>query len=40
LLVNDPRFRDRPMILETPKEEYDTDMDVVNLGVLRGLAVD
>jgi deoxyribonuclease-4 len=38
LLVNDPRFRDRPMILETPKEEDDTDMDAVNLGVLRGLA--
>jgi deoxyribonuclease-4 len=38
LLVNDPRFRNRPMILETPKEESDCDdMDDVNLGVLRGL---
>jgi deoxyribonuclease-4 len=38
LLVNDPRFRDRPMILETPKEEGDNDdMDTVNLNVLRGL---
>jgi deoxyribonuclease-4 len=39
LLVNDKRFRDRPMILETPKEEGDNlDMDSVNLGVLRSLA--
>ena len=32
-LVNDPRFRKRPMILETPKEAGDiSDMDtVVNL---------
>jgi deoxyribonuclease IV len=38
LLVNDRRFRDRPMILETPKEEGDRDdMDVVNLTTLRGL---
>ena len=38
LLVNDPHFRDRPMILETAKEEGDNDdMDTVNLGVLRGL---
>lgn len=37
-LVNDPRFADRPMILETPKEEDDhDDMDAVNLEVLRGL---
>jgi deoxyribonuclease-4 len=37
-LVNDPRFHDRPMILETPKEEGDNDdMDRVNLGVLRRL---
>jgi deoxyribonuclease-4 len=38
LLVNDPRFRNRPMILETPKElaEID-DMDAVNLRVLRRL---
>jgi deoxyribonuclease-4 len=38
LLVNDPRFRNRPMILETPKEEPGkVDMDAVNLAVLRGL---
>jgi deoxyribonuclease-4 len=38
LLVNDRRFRDRPMILETPKED-DTgaDLDAINLGVLREL---
>ncbi len=41
LLVNDPRFRDRPMILETPKEDGDNDdMDTVNLGVLMGLLRD
>lgn len=40
LLVNDPRFRDRPMILETPKETAGEAMDVVNLAVLRGLARD
>jgi deoxyribonuclease-4 len=38
LLVNDPRFRNRPMVLETPKEEGNNDdMDRVNLGVLRKL---
>ncbi len=38
LLVNDPRFRTRPMVIETPKEVADaTDMDSVNLGVLRNL---
>jgi deoxyribonuclease-4 len=38
LLVNDPRFRNRPMILETPKEQgEDSDMDAVNLATLRGL---
>ncbi|MGE3805190.1 MAG: deoxyribonuclease IV [Gemmataceae bacterium] len=38
LLVNDRRFANRPMILETPKEEGDNDdMDRVNLRVLRGL---
>jgi deoxyribonuclease IV len=38
LLVNDPRFQDHPMILETPKEEDDNDdMDTVNLQVLRDL---
>jgi deoxyribonuclease-4 len=38
MLVNDPRFRNRPMILETPKEEgEESDMDAVNLATLRGL---
>jgi deoxyribonuclease-4 len=39
LLVNDPRFRNRPMVLETPKEKKgkEPDMDAVNLGVLREL---
>lgn len=38
LLVNDRRFRHRPMVLETPKEEADeTDIDSVNLQILRGL---
>jgi deoxyribonuclease IV len=38
LLANDPRFDDRPMLLETPKEEGDNDdMDAVNLATLRGL---
>jgi deoxyribonuclease-4 len=38
LLVNDARFRNRPMILETPKEEAaEGHMDDVNLAVLRGL---
>jgi deoxyribonuclease-4 len=38
LLVNDRRFRTRPMVLETPKEDAgDTDMDTVNLGALRNL---
>src|SRR5262249_40132332 len=38
LLVNDPRFRSRPMILETPKEQLPGgDMDAVNLDVLRSL---
>lgn len=39
-LVNDPRFRDLPMILETPKEDDEGNpMDPVNLGVLRGMLV-
>jgi deoxyribonuclease-4 len=38
LLVTDPRFRHLPMILETPKKEGETEMDPVNLGVLRGFA--
>ncbi len=38
LLVNDKRFRDLPMILETPKEEgEEKDMDTVNLTTLREL---
>jgi deoxyribonuclease-4 len=38
LLVNDRRFRHRPMVLETPKEGADgDDLDAVNLAVLRGL---
>jgi deoxyribonuclease-4 len=37
-IVRDRRFGDRPMILETPKEDADgKPMDSVNLGVLRGL---
>jgi deoxyribonuclease IV len=40
-LVNDVRFRKRPMILETPKEDGDvTDMDTVNLAVLSDLQRD
>ncbi len=38
LLVNDPRFRDHPMILETPKEGDDgEDLDAMNLAALRGM---
>jgi deoxyribonuclease-4 len=38
LLVNDRRFRNHPMILETPKESDDCDdMDSVNLATLRSL---
>jgi deoxyribonuclease-4 len=37
-LVNDPRFRDLPMILETPKGiEEGEDLDARNLRVLQGL---
>lgn len=38
-LVNDPRFENRPMILETKKEIVPGlgDMDCVNLAALRGL---
>ena len=37
-LLNDPRFRQVPMYLETAKEEVDGEpMDVVNLRTLRGL---
>jgi len=38
-LLRDPRFRNTPMYLETPKEEVDgQQMDVVNLRTLRALA--
>lgn len=43
LLVNDSRFQNLPMVLETPKsseddqEDDDTDWDAVNLATLRGL---
>jgi deoxyribonuclease-4 len=41
LLVNDRRFRNRPMVLETPKENgSELDMDRVNLQLLRGLVND
>lgn len=36
LLLNDPRFRERPMVLETPKEK-DLEQDRKNLGLLRSL---
>ena len=36
MLLNDPRFRHLPMLLETPKSE-DMHEDVENLRVLRGL---
>jgi deoxyribonuclease-4 len=35
-ILNDPRFAKVPKILETPKGDND-EMDVINLGVLRGL---
>ncbi len=38
LIVNDPRFREVPMIMETPKEgPNDEDMDPINLRTLREL---
>jgi deoxyribonuclease IV len=38
LLVNDPRFRTKPMVLETAKEsDGSNDMDAVNLATVRGL---
>ncbi|MDX2037199.1 MAG: deoxyribonuclease IV [Isosphaeraceae bacterium] len=39
LLVNDPRFRGIPLILETPKglDESGEDLDAINLRILRGL---
>ena len=40
-LVTDPRFRNRPMVLETPKEDADgRAMDPVNLAILRGFLAD
>jgi deoxyribonuclease IV len=37
-LLNDPRFADTPMYLETPKEqENGEEMDAVSLRVLRSL---
>lgn len=37
-IVNDPHFRRVPMYLETPKgEEQGTELDTINLAVLRGL---
>jgi deoxyribonuclease-4 len=42
-VVNDPRFRDLPLILETPKgtdEEGGEDLDARNLRVLRQLETD
>ncbi len=40
-LVADPRFGDRPMILETPKKDDDgNEMDAVNLARLRSFASD
>jgi len=38
LIVNDPRFRALPMIIETPKGD-DMAEDVVNLALLRSLVV-
>jgi len=38
-LLNDPRFADRPMVLETPKSE-DLHEDIENLKVLRSLLID
>ncbi len=38
MMVNDYRFRARPMILETPKEEgKNKEMDGVNLATLKSL---
>jgi deoxyribonuclease-4 len=38
LLLNDKRFKNIPMYLETAKEQEDgEEMDVVNLRTLRGL---
>jgi deoxyribonuclease-4 len=38
MLVNDRRFRNRPMVLETPKEgDKRQTVDAINLRILRGL---
>ena len=37
LIMNDPRLRTIPKLLETPKERDGTEMDPINLRVLRGL---
>jgi len=37
LLMNDPRFRDLPMVLETPKQGRDLEDDRANLAALRAL---
>lgn len=40
-LATDPRFFDRPMILETPKKnDAGAEMDAVNLGLLRRFATE
>lgn len=40
-LVTDPRFRSRPMVLETPKEGDDgQEMDPINLGILRSFVAE
>jgi len=36
MLLNDARFADRPMLLETPKDD-DLHQDVENLAMLRSL---
>ena len=38
LVMNDSRLGSAPRILETPKEDGDLPMDLVNLEVLRSLA--
>ena len=38
MLVNDPRFRNRPMILETPKSA-DKHEDLENMATLRNLLI-
>jgi deoxyribonuclease IV len=39
LIMNDPRFRNVPKIIETPKFHEGEDMDPVNLGLLRELVI-